>query len=548
MRVVEKDVKLIDVNFTPEVKLETVSVIDVVNCSIIDIPVVAPFVDVINGTLVDGLSIDTEVVDSPAIDILVCFSLVDENVVTWAEVVIIVLFEVDIMTGELTYEVDTVVGLSVVEEDVKLVDVNFTLEVILETVSVIDVVNCSIIDVIFDAEFVDVINRSEVDGFSIDIEVVVVKLDTVSVIDVVDCSIIDVPVVAIFVDVINLCKVDVLSIDTEVVNSLAFDLPVVASFVGEDVFSMAKVDVAIVVAIVFMTWVLIDEYDPDVLVEVCVEEDRPVLVTDDSEIVDVITDEVSFVDWKVEDVLEFVDDKIDKKCVDFISDVLFVAIELVDKTFVGLHISSVVIYVKFSLVECDTLVLLIDVNTKLANKIIISNLVVAGLNFIVIDWANELFEFSSVFSLPIFDVPVASVVNFDAFNRVDRFTEVIIDVSFICFELCDFVIEEVNVVVFDKVDSSCLETLKLVEIMIVGSLVDLFLSTCMEVNKKVELKLVVNDDWLGDIENCYADFVISVFVVWIGETEYSDVPVLDAVYCVEVTFEVLEDSGELLKF
>ena len=96
LRVVENDVKLIDVIFTPVVKLETVSVIDGVDCSIINVSVVAPFVDVINWTLVDILSIDTEVVDSLATDILVCFSLVDEDVVTWALVVIIV--EVDIMT------------------------------------------------------------------------------------------------------------------------------------------------------------------------------------------------------------------------------------------------------------------------------------------------------------------------------------------------------------------------------------------------------------------------------------------------------------------
>ena len=76
------------------------------------------------------------------------------------------------MTEELTYEVDTVGGLSVVEEDVKLVDGNFTLEVKIETVSVIDVVNCSIIDVLVVAEFVDVISWSEVDVLSIDAEIV----------------------------------------------------------------------------------------------------------------------------------------------------------------------------------------------------------------------------------------------------------------------------------------------------------------------------------------------------------------------------------------
>ena len=101
LRVVENDVKLIDVIFTPVVKLETVSVIDGVDCSIINVSVVAPFVDVINWTLVDILSIDTEVVDSPAIDILVYFSLVVEDVVTWAVVVSIVVSEANIMTGEL---------------------------------------------------------------------------------------------------------------------------------------------------------------------------------------------------------------------------------------------------------------------------------------------------------------------------------------------------------------------------------------------------------------------------------------------------------------
>ena len=56
------------------------------------------------------------------------------------------------------------------------------------------------------------------------------------------------------------------------------------------------------------------------------------LVTDDSEIVDVVTVEVSFVDWNVEDVLECVDD-----------DVLLV-IEL-DTTFVILLVCLVVVAV-----------------------------------------------------------------------------------------------------------------------------------------------------------------------------------------------------------
>ena len=214
LRVVENDVKLIDVIFTPVVKLETVSVIDGVDCSIINVSVVAPFVDVINWTLVDILSIDTEVVDSLATDILVCFSLVDEEVVTWALVVIIV--EVDIMTEELTYEVDIVGGLSVVEEDVELVDVNFTTEV---------------------------------------------KLETVSVIDVVDWSIIDVPVVGPFSDVINGTLVDVLSIDTEVDDSPAIDILVVCSFVGEDVVTWAEVVIVVVPEVGIMTWELTYEVD-----------------------------------------------------------------------------------------------------------------------------------------------------------------------------------------------------------------------------------------------------------------------------------------------
>ena len=213
-RVVEKDVKLLDVNFTPVVKLETVSVIDVVDCSIIDVPVVAPFVDVIDGTLVDDLSFDTEVVDSPIIDILVFFSLVDEDVVSWAVVVNIVFSEVDIW--EITYEVDIVDVFSVVEDDVKLFDVNFIL---------------------------------------------VVKLETISVIDVVDWSIIDVPVVALLGDVINGTLVDVLSIDTEVVDWPAIDILVVCSFVGEDVVTWAEVVIVVVSEVDIMTWELTYEVD-----------------------------------------------------------------------------------------------------------------------------------------------------------------------------------------------------------------------------------------------------------------------------------------------
>ena len=210
---VEEDVKIVDVNFTVEVKLETNSEIDVVDWSIIDEPVVASFVDVINGTLDDDLSMDVEVADAPAIDILVIFSLVGKYVVSWALVVIIVVSVVNIMTEEVTYDVDTIDGLSVVEEDVKLVDGNFTLEVKIETVSVIDVVNCAIIDVLVVAEFVDVINRCEVDVLSTDTKVVLVKVESVSVIDVVNCLIIEIS----FVDVISWSKVDVLSIDAEIV-------------------------------------------------------------------------------------------------------------------------------------------------------------------------------------------------------------------------------------------------------------------------------------------------------------------------------------------
>ena len=88
------------------------------------------------------------------------------------------------------------------------------------------------------------------------------------------------------------------------------------------------------------------------------------LVTDDSEIVDVVTVEVSFVDWNVEDVLECVDD-----------DVLLV-IEL-DTTFVILLVCLVVVavvtdvkdsivFVFDKLVEVTLFVSSVDLDVKLS--------------------------------------------------------------------------------------------------------------------------------------------------------------------------------------
>ena len=87
------------------------------------------------------------------------------------------------------------------------------------------------------------------------------------------------------------------------------------------------------------------------------------LVTDDSEIVDVVTVEVSFVDWNVEDVLECVDD-----------DVLLV-IEL-ETTFVILLVCLVVVavvtdvkdskvFVFDKLVEVTLFVSSVDLDVKL---------------------------------------------------------------------------------------------------------------------------------------------------------------------------------------